>query len=100
MSIYGKHPSKSSLNQWAYYNETWYVASVTQARYIVCSNDKPRLTLSCLTAMSNIATLAFIWENVIMMDSLENHSTICNQVLYVNANKYNMKKKTERKTKQ
>ena len=29
------------------------------------------LTLSCLTAMSNSATLAFIWENVIMMDSLE-----------------------------
>ena len=37
----------------------------------VCSNDNPRLTLSCLTAMSNFATLAFIWENVIMMDVLE-----------------------------
>ena len=38
---------------------------------IVCSNDDPRLTLSCLLTMSNFATLAFIWENVIMMDSLE-----------------------------
>ena len=36
---------------------------------IVCSNDNTRLTLSCLTAMSNFATLAFIWENMIMMYS-------------------------------
>ena len=36
-----------------------------------CSNNNPRLAFSCLTAMPNFATLAFILENVIMMDSLE-----------------------------
>ena len=71
MSIYGKRPLKSSWNQWAYFNETWYVAWGHNPT-IVCSNDNPRLTLSCLTAMSNFATFAFIWENVIIMDSLEN----------------------------
>ena len=37
----------------------------------VCSNNNPRLTLSFLTAMSNFAFLAVIWENVIMIDYLE-----------------------------
>ena len=27
---------------------------------IVCSNDNPRLTLRCLTVMSNFATVAYI----------------------------------------
>ena len=68
MSIYGKYPLKSSWNQWAYFNETWYVASGTHAHDSLLN---PRLTLSCLTALSNFASLAFVWENVIMMDSLE-----------------------------
>ena len=38
---------------------------------IFCSNDNPVLILAYFTAMSNFATLAFIWENVTMMDTLE-----------------------------
>ena len=68
MSIYGKYPLKSSWNQWAYFNDTEHRGHKPT---IVCSNDNPMLSLSCLTAMSNFAILAFIWENVIMMDSLE-----------------------------
>ena len=70
MSIYGKTPLKySSWNQWADFDETWYEASETEAT-IVCSNNNPGLTFSCLTAMSNIATLAFtcLLGNVIMVD--------------------------------
>ena len=38
---------------------------------VVCSNDNPGLTLSCLiTAMSNFAT-GFYMKNAIMMDVLE-----------------------------
>ena len=36
----------------------------------VCYNDNPSLTLSCLTEMSSFATLAFILENVIMIDAV------------------------------
>ena len=35
------------------------------------SNDNPVLILTYFTARSNFATSAFIWENVIMMDTLE-----------------------------
>ena len=38
---------------------------------IFCSNDNPVLILTHFTARSNFATSAFIWENVIMMDTLE-----------------------------
>ena len=38
---------------------------------IVCSNDSPFLTMTYITAKSSFATYAFIWENVIVMDSLE-----------------------------
>ena len=59
-----------SRNQWADFDETWYEASETQP-IIFCSNDNPGLTLTYFTARSNFATLAFIWENVTMMDSLD-----------------------------
>ena len=39
---------------------------------IVCSNNNPVLILTYFTARSNFATSAFIWENVTMMDTLEN----------------------------
>ena len=39
---------------------------------IFCSNDNPVLILTYFTARSNFATSAFIWENVTMMDTLEN----------------------------
>ena len=38
---------------------------------IFCSNDNPVLILTYFTARSNFATLAFIWENVPMMNTLE-----------------------------
>ena len=38
---------------------------------IFYSNDNPVLILTFLTARSNFATSAFIWEHVIMMDTLE-----------------------------
>ena len=38
---------------------------------IFCSNDNSVLILTYFTARSNFATLAFIWENVTMMDILE-----------------------------
>ena len=38
---------------------------------IFCSNDNLVLILTYLTAVSNLATSAFIWENVTMMDTLE-----------------------------
>ena len=37
---------------------------------IFCSNDNV-LILTYLTARSNFATSAFIWDNVTMMDTLE-----------------------------
>ena len=39
--------------------------------FIVCSNYDPWLTLTYFMARSNLATWAFVWENVTMMDSLE-----------------------------
>ena len=36
-----------------------------------CSNDNPVLILTYFSARSNFATLAFIWENVTVMDTLE-----------------------------
>ena len=38
---------------------------------IFCSNDNPMLIWTYFTARSNFVTLAFIWENVTMMDTLE-----------------------------
>ena len=32
---------------------------------IVCINDKPRLTLTLFTAMSNLVTYAFIWGKLL-----------------------------------
>ena len=37
---------------------------------IFCSNDNP-VYLAYFTGRSNVATSAFIWENVTMMDTLE-----------------------------
>ena len=39
--------------------------------FIIHANNDPGLTLTYFTARSNFATLAFTWENVTMMDSLE-----------------------------
>ena len=36
---------------------------------IFCSNDNPGLIWTYLTARSNFATSAFIWENVTTMDT-------------------------------
>ena len=38
---------------------------------IFCSKDNPRLTLTYFTRRSDLATEAFIWENVTIMDSLK-----------------------------
>ena len=38
---------------------------------IFCSNYNTVLILTYFTASSNFATLAFIWENVTIMDTLE-----------------------------
>ena len=38
---------------------------------IICANYDPGLTLTYFTARSNFATLAFTWENVTLMNSLE-----------------------------
>ena len=38
---------------------------------IVCSNDDPRVTLTYLTAMSNLVTYAFLWEKVKTVDFSE-----------------------------
>ena len=54
-----------------YMNRGFFKTPPQHKPTIVCSIDNPRLSLSCLTAMSNFATLAFIWKNVIMMDSFE-----------------------------
>ena len=39
--------------------------------YQVCSNDDPGLTLTYLTAMSNLVSYAFVWEKVKTMDFSE-----------------------------
>ena len=39
--------------------------------FIIYANYDPGLTLTYYTALSNFAALAFIWENVTPMDSLE-----------------------------
>ena len=39
--------------------------------FIIFANYDPGLTLTYFTARSNFATLAFTWENVTFMDSLE-----------------------------
>ena len=38
---------------------------------IVCSNDYPRVTLTYLTARSNLVTYAFLWEKVKTVDFSE-----------------------------
>ena len=38
---------------------------------IFCSNDNPVLIFTYFTARSNVATLAFIWDIVAMIDTLE-----------------------------
>ena len=38
---------------------------------IFCSNENPGLILIYFTARKNFATLAFIWENVTMMELIE-----------------------------
>ena len=38
---------------------------------IFCSNDSPGLTSTYFMVWSNLATYAFIWENVTIMDSLK-----------------------------
>ena len=38
---------------------------------IFCSNNDPGLTLTYFTARSNFKTMALIWDNVTMMESLE-----------------------------
>ena len=38
---------------------------------IVYSNDNHRLTLSYFKGIAKFASLAFMWENVIMIDYLE-----------------------------
>ena len=53
-------PFKNCLpNQKAYGLETLYVA-LGPWPMIVCSNDDPRLTMTCFTAMSNLVSHAFI----------------------------------------
>ena len=49
--------------------ETWYV--VSGEYYQVCSNDDPGLTLTCLTARSNLLPCAFEWEKGKTMDFSE-----------------------------
>ena len=39
--------------------------------YQVCSNDDPRLTLTCFTARSELVPYAFVWENRKTMDFSE-----------------------------
>ena len=38
---------------------------------IVCSNDKPGVTLTCFTTMSNCVTYAFLYEKVKAIDFSE-----------------------------
>ena len=58
-----------SRNHWPDFGETLYEAPET---FIFCSNYDNGLTMTYFMAKSNFATKAFIWENVTMMDSLEN----------------------------
>ena len=52
--IYGKNPSKNLLqNKRANDLVAWYVAWGL-GPIIVCSNDDPRLNLTCFTARSNL----------------------------------------------
>ena len=37
----------------------------------ICSNDDPRVTLTYFTAMSDLVTLAFLWEQVKTVDFSE-----------------------------
>ena len=57
-------------NQCADINETWIVDRGLN-RIIICSNDNPGLTLTYFVARSNLASLAFVWGNVTIKDSLE-----------------------------
>ena len=52
-------------NQWAVFDETSLVISITQA-YHRFSIDNPGLTMTYFMARSNYATKAFVSENVIL----------------------------------
>ena len=63
--IYGKNPSK------IFFSGTGRPISTKLSikhrglqPIIVCSNDDPRVTLTYLTARSNLVTKAFLWEKV------------------------------------
>ena len=62
MPIYGKKAFNKLLlwNRWTDFHETVYVASMTDLPIVVCSNDDPGLTLTYLTARSNLVTKAFL----------------------------------------
>ena len=71
MPIYGKNLKNLLLrNQKADDLESWYANWVLEY-YQVCSNDKPRLTLTYFTGRSNLVPYAFVWEKGKTMDFSE-----------------------------
>ena len=70
--IYGKNPSKIFLSGTGGQISTklrmkhWGLQPI-----IVCSNDGPRVSLTYLTARSNLVTKAFLWEKVKTVDFSE-----------------------------
>ena len=64
MSVYGKNPLKIDFSEregrWP-----WDLVCIHWGcrAYLVFSNDDPRLTLTYLTARSNLLPNAFKWEN-------------------------------------
>ena len=72
MPIYGKHTLKIFFPGTSGPISTKLGMKHRRLRPIIlCSNDKPGLTLTSFTARSNFATYAFSWDNVTMMDSLK-----------------------------
>ena len=89
MPIYGKNFKKSSpepKGRWP-----WNVVTQHQVLeyYQVCSNDDPGLTLTCITAKSNMVPYAFVWEKDKTMDFSE---TIVVHVLKLATNDLSDKK--------
>ena len=72
MPIYGKNPLKTIFP-----GTTWQILIKLCMKhqrpkpFIICANYDPGSTLTYFMARSDFATMAFTWENVTMMDSLE-----------------------------
>ena len=63
--IYGKNPSKIFFSRTKRPLNLWLGSIGDSGPIIVCSNDDPRLTLTYITARSNLVPYAYIWGKTV-----------------------------------